>query len=51
VTFTYGFGLPLLFPIAAMSFLVIYVIECLLLYYSYRAPESFDKKISEEVLS
>lgn len=51
VTFTYGFGLPILFPIAAMSFLVIYVIECLRLYYSYRVPASFDKKISEEVLS
>ena len=43
--------MPILFPLAALSFLIIYITECLLLYYSYRAPPSFDKKLSEEVLS
>ena len=51
VTFLFGFGMPILFPIAAFSFLIIYVIDVLLLYYSYRAPPAYDKKISDEVLS
>ena len=51
VTFMFGFGMPLLFPIAAASFLILYVTEVLQLYYSYRAPPNYDKKVSEEVLS
>lgn len=42
VTFMYGFGLPILFPIACVTFLITYVIEKSSLYYSYRQPPAYD---------
>ncbi len=36
VTFIYGFGLPLLFPLAMLLFSVMFLMENTLLYYSYR---------------
>ena len=35
-TFTYGVGLPLMFPLAACAFFVLYCMEKLMIYYSYR---------------
>ncbi len=36
VTMMYGLGIPILFPIAAISFLTLYLVEKVMIYYSYR---------------
>ncbi len=36
VTFMFGFGIPILFPITAITFYIIYLIEKSSFYYSYR---------------
>jgi len=51
VTMTYGFGIPILFPIAAGSIFVLYVVEKTMLYYSYRLPPMYDERLSEAVLN
>lgn len=50
VTFMYGFGLPILFPVAILSFVVLYFVEKTMLYYSYRMPPMYDEKQSEMVI-
>lgn len=50
VTFMFGFGLPLLFPIALVSFLIMYLLEKTLLYYSYRLPPMYDQRLSEMIM-
>lgn len=47
----YGLGLPVLFPIAAISILVLYILEKILINYSYRLPPSYDEKLNTNVLS
>jgi hypothetical protein len=42
VTFMYGFGLPILFPVAIFAFVILYFIEKTMLYYSYRVPPMYD---------
>jgi hypothetical protein len=42
VTFMYGAGMPILFPIALMTFLVSYVLERILVAYSFQEPPAFD---------
>jgi hypothetical protein len=42
VTMMFGFGIPLLFPIAMLSFLLMFSLERVLLYYSYRLPPMYD---------
>jgi hypothetical protein len=51
VTMMYGMGLPILFPIAALSFLTLYVMEKLLLHYVYREPPMYDEKLNKNALS
>ena len=51
VTFTFGFGIPILFPICAFSLLVEYVCTISQLYWQYKQPHNFDEKLSNEVLS
>lgn len=46
VTMLFGFGMPILFPIAALSFLIMYITEMALLYYSYKAPPQYNQNIS-----
>ena len=50
VTFMYGFGIPILFPLAAFQLFVIFVVEVLCLYFSYKQPPSYDEKISNTVV-
>jgi len=50
VTFMYGIGLPILFPVAAAAFFVIFMVEKLMIYYSYRQPPAYDEKLNTEVL-
>ena len=51
VTFMYGFGMPMLFPIACASFVVLYFQEKLMLYYGYRLPPMYDERLSESVIN
>lgn len=51
VTMMYGMGLPILFPIAAISLLVLYCMEKLLLHYVYREPPMYDEKLNKNALS
>jgi hypothetical protein len=46
----YGVGLPILFPVAAFSFLTLYFVEKTMVYYSYRQPPAYDEKLNENVL-
>jgi hypothetical protein len=50
VTFMYGIGVPLLFPIAVFSFFVLYLVEKSMLYWSYRQPPMYDDKLNKSVL-
>ena len=47
ITFMFGAGMPILFPIALASFIVLYIMESLLLAYSYRQPPMFDESLSK----
>ena len=51
ITFIYGFGMPILFPIACGSFFVLYVVERWLLFYGYRLPPMYDERLSQDVLN
>jgi len=46
VTFMYGLGMPILFPIAILSFVILYLQEKLMLYYGYRVPPMYDERLS-----
>lgn len=50
ITFLYGFGMPVLFPIAMLSFLVLYVVEKFMLFYGYVMPPMYDERLSNDVL-
>ena len=50
VTMTYGFGIPILFPIAAGAILILYLVEKTMLYYAYRLPPMYDERLSQSVL-
>lgn len=51
VTFMYGFGMPTLFPIAALSFIILYLTERSMLFYAYQLPPMYDHRLSESVLN
>lgn len=51
ITFLYGFGIPVLFPISAFAILVLYLTEKTMLYYAYKQPPMYDEKLSQSVLS
>lgn len=51
VTFMFGFGIPVLFPVAAVAFLILYVVEKTSLYYSYKLPPMYDERLSNSVLN
>ena len=46
VTFMYGLALPLLFPIALISLVIVYIIEKLCIVYYYKEPPSYDEKLN-----
>lgn len=50
VTFTYGLGLPILFPLASLACLVLFIVEKFMIYYSYREPPAYDEKMNASVL-
>lgn len=51
VTMMFGFGIPLLFPVATLGFAILYVVENLMLYYSYQQPPLYDEKLDTSVLN
>jgi len=51
VTMMFGFGMPWLFPLAALGYGLLYVIENALLHYSYSKPPMYDEKLDKSVLS
>lgn len=51
VTMMYGLGLPVLFPIATISLLVLYCVEKLMIHYSYREPPMYDEKLNNNALA
>jgi len=50
VTMMYGLGMPILFPIACLSFVILYFQEKTMLYYGYRVPPMYDERLSQNVL-
>lgn len=46
----YGLGLPVLFPVAVASFLMLYFVEKSMLYWSYRQPPMYDDRLNASVL-
>ena len=51
VTFMYGFGLPILFPVAILSMFILYLVEKTMLYYSYQSPPMYDESTYNMVLN
>ena len=54
ITFTtlmFGFGMPILFPIAILGMAILYVTEKGLLYYSYRQPPNYNSILSNSVIN
>ena len=51
VTMMYGMGIPVLFPIAAVSLFVLYCVEKYMIYYVYREPPMYDEKLNTNALS
>jgi len=51
VTFLFGIGLPILFPVAAGAYTVLFLCEKTMIYYSYRMPPTYDDKLNKGILS
>jgi len=50
VSMTYGFGIPILFPIGAVAIFILYIVEKTMLFYAYRMPPMYDERLSQAVL-
>jgi hypothetical protein len=50
IAFTFGAGIPILFPIALASYTVVYFMERLLLARSYRQPPMFDESLNRTAI-
>lgn len=50
VTFMYGAGIPILFPVAFVSLLVLFVVEKTCLFYVYKQPPMYDEKLNNSVV-
>jgi len=50
MTMMFGVGLPILFPVAALSFGVLYLLENYMLYYVFKQPPAYDEKLNNSVL-
>ncbi len=50
ITFMFGAGIPILFPIALASFITLYIVERLLVAYSYQRPPMFDDSLNKQTL-
>ena len=50
VTFLFGFGIPILFPIATATIIILYRVEKYMMYYFYKVPPMYDAKITKQML-
>jgi len=50
VTMMYGLGIPILFPIAAWTYFVLYSLERILTAYFYQLPPTFDDQMTKNAL-
>lgn len=46
----YGAGMPVLFPIAALSLFCLFLVEKYCIYYIYKAPPAYDEKLNNKAL-
>ena len=51
VTMMFGFGIPLLFPLAVFALWFLYLVERTMLYYSYQMPPMYNEKLNNSVLT
>lgn len=51
MTFLFGAGLPVLFPIAYLSLLNLYIVERLMMAYSYRKPPMYGSETNQAALN
>jgi len=51
VAFLYGVGIPMLFPIAALNLVVIYLMETYHMAYTYQKPPVLDDKLTKNAVS
>jgi hypothetical protein len=51
VTFMYGTALPLLYPVAAITFFNLYVVDKLVVTYYYKEPPSYAEKLNRITLA
>ena len=51
VTMMYGTALPILFPLAMFSFLVLYFQDQFMLFYVYKTPPTYDESLNKDVLN
>ena len=49
VTFMFGFGIPILFPIATCVIMVLYRVEKFSLYYFYKRPPMYDQRTTVKI--
>ena len=47
----FGFGIPILFPLAAFAFTILCVMENALLYYCYMKPPMYNNELNKSVLN
>ena len=50
ITFMFGAGMPLLFPLAAAAFFVLYLLETLSLHYIHQTPPAYDVELNDACL-
>lgn len=51
ITFMYGLAIPVLFPVALISFIVVYLVERITLTYYYRKPPMYDEKMNAAAIA
>jgi len=51
ITMMFGAGLPLLFPLASFSLLLMYLLEKYEIYYVFQQPPAYDEKLNNAVLN
>jgi len=50
ITMMFGAGMPILFPIAAISLSAMFCLEKFMLYYVFQQPPAYDEKLNNTVL-
>jgi hypothetical protein len=51
ITCMFGVGLPILYPVAVLALVILYISEKYMLYYAYQVPPMYDEKLSQNVIA